>query len=168
MQIWVAFYAVVGGASATLLGLLFVAVSLNAAAILSEAHAGSKRLAEQAFQNFLAALMISLLALFPSLQLAELGIATLGVSAAWAVWVLVRVYLAFTRPFAAGSRWQSLRRQLSSLIGFGMLIVAALRMTLNLGDSRNLFAIASIILLFSATTVSWELLLNIAKLKRPA
>ena len=41
-------------------------------------------------------------------------------------------------------------------VGFGMLIFAALRMALNVGDSRNLFAVATIILLFSATAVSWS------------
>ena len=44
-----------------------------------------------------------------------------------------------------------------------MLIFAALRMALNVGDSRNLFAVATIILLFSATAVSWELLIKISK-----
>jgi hypothetical protein len=39
------------------------------------------------------------------------------------------------------------------------------RTAFNLGDSRGLFAIATMILLFSATTVSWELLLRIAKKK---
>ena len=38
-------------------------------------------------------------------------------------------------------------------------------MAFNLGDSRNLLAIAAIILLFSATAVSWELLLRLAKAK---
>ena len=44
-----------------------------------------------------------------------------------------------------------------------MLIFAALRMALNVGDSRSLFAVATIILLFSATAASWELLIKISK-----
>jgi hypothetical protein len=39
-------------------------------------------------------------------------------------------------------------------------------MALNVGDSRNLFAIASIVLLFSAAQVSWELLIRIGELKQ--
>ena len=46
-----------------------------------------------------------------------------------------------------------------------MLIFAAVRMAFQKGDSRNLFAIGAMILLFSATAVSWELLLRIAKAK---
>jgi hypothetical protein len=83
----------------------------------------------------------------------------------WSVWGLIRLYLALTRPYEPGARLQSLRRQFSSFMGFGILIVAALRMAFNLGGSSNLFAIATIILLSSATMVSWELLLKIAKAK---
>ncbi|MEJ1970601.1 MAG: hypothetical protein WDN03_18535 [Rhizomicrobium sp.] len=163
MQQWFGFYSVIGGAAVTLLGLLFVAVSINAAAVLGEAHGNSRRLAEQAFQNYLAVMLVSLLAIFPTLAIAELGLATLAVTALWSVWVLIRLYLALTRPYARGARLQSLRRQFSSLVGFGMLIVAALRMAFSWGDSRNLFAAATIVLLSSATAVSWELLLGIAK-----
>jgi hypothetical protein len=37
---------------------------------------------------------------------------------------------------------------------------------LNVGDSRNLFAVAAKLLLFSAAQVSWELLIRIGELKR--
>lgn len=166
MQGWFEFYSVIGAAAATLTGLLFVAVSLNVAAIFDEAQGRSRRLAEQAFQNYLAVLLVSLLALFPSMSLAELGLVTLCVTATWGAWVLVRLYQAITRPDGADARWQSLRRHVSSLVGFGMLIFAASRMALNVGDSRNLFAIATIVLLFSAAEVSWELLIRIGKTKR--
>jgi hypothetical protein len=67
MQGWLEFYAVTAGAAATLLGLLFVAVSINATVILGEAREDSKRLVEQAFQNYLAVLLVSLLAIVPAL-----------------------------------------------------------------------------------------------------
>jgi hypothetical protein len=165
MQIWTGFYSVVAGAAATLLGLLFVAVSINASVILDEAHGDSRRLAEQAFQNYLAAMLVSLLSIFPALDISELGFAVLALTAMRSAWALVRLYLAATRPHDPGSRLQSLRRHLISLVGFGMLTIAAVRTAFNLGDSRGLFAIATMILLFSATTVSWELLLRIAKKK---
>jgi hypothetical protein len=60
MQVWFGFYAVAGGAAATLMGLLFVAVSINAAAILNEARGHLQRLAEQAFQNCATVLLVSL------------------------------------------------------------------------------------------------------------
>jgi hypothetical protein len=166
MQTWSGFYSVIGAVAATLTGLLFVAVSMNVVAIFDRAHGHSRRLAEQAFQNYLAVLLVSLLALFPSMSLAELGFVTLCVTATWAVWVLVRLYLSISRRDKAEAPWRSMRRHISSLVGFGMLVFAASRMALNVGDSRNLFAIATIVLLFSAAQVSWELLIRIGELKQ--
>src|SRR5271156_181174 len=128
MQTWFEFYAVIGAAAATLTGLLFVAMSMNAAAALSTGPHGSRRLAEQAFQNYLAVLMVSLLALFPDMKLTTFSYVTLSVTALWVVGVLVRLYLTLVRPSNQGSRLFELRRHLSSLIGFGMLIAAAFRM----------------------------------------
>jgi uncharacterized membrane protein len=163
MQAWFGFYTAIGGFAATLLGLLFVAVSINAAAVLSETHEHAKRLAEQAFQNYLAVLMVALLAIFPTITIPTLGTTALSATAVWAVWVLIRLYLALTRPHDPESRRQLLRRQMSSLIGFGMLIYAAARMAFGPGDTLNLLAIATMILLFSATISSWQLLLRLAK-----
>jgi hypothetical protein len=162
MQTWSEFFSVMAGASATLLGLLFVSVSINATKILSEQHRNSKRLAEQAFQNYLAVLMVSLLALFPSLKPSELGASTLAVTIVWSVWVLVRLYQALIERSDSASRIYVLRRQIMSILGFGLLTSAAYRMASGHDDTRNTFAAANILLLFSATTVSWQLLLKLA------
>jgi hypothetical protein len=163
MQPWFQFYAVIATAAATLLGLLFVSVSLNAAAILGPSHEHARRLAEQAFQNYLTVLLVAVLALYPSTKISEFGPTTLGVTAISAFLALVRFYLALTRR--SESRIYAVRRHLTSLIGFALLITAALGMTFNTGDHRSLLATALIVLLFSATTVSWELLFRIAKLQ---
>ena len=162
MQTWTQLYSVTGASAATLLGLLFVAVSVTTPRTLGKMHQNSRRLAEQAFQNYLVIMLVSLLALFPSLNLAELGYATLGLTALRGVSALVRLYWAAMKPYESGTRWQSLRRQYPSLIGFALLIIAASRMALNLGENRTLYAVATVVLLFSATAVSWELLLRIA------
>ena len=163
MQAWFQFYAVIGGAAAALLGLLFVAISLNASHTLGPGHDNSRRLAEQAFQNYLAVLMVSLLALFPQMERRTFGLVILSVTALWAIWVLVRLYQTLTRPTAGEPRLFALRRHLSSLIGFTILIVAALRMGVRAEDERNWLASGTMVLLFSATIVSWEVLVRIAK-----
>jgi hypothetical protein len=165
MQAWFGFYAVVGGAAATLIGLLFVVVSINAAVILNEAHGHSRRLAEQAFQNYVAVLSVSMLALFPSMSLSEFSFVTLLVTAVSGIWVLVRVYLALTKPHDTVSRMHALRPQVFSLLGFGMLIFAAVRMASEMGDNRNLLAASMVVLLLAATRVSWALLLRIGEVK---
>jgi hypothetical protein len=166
MQVWFGFYTVIAGAAVTLMGLLFVAVSINAAAILNEAHGHSRRLAEQAFQNYIAVLVVSLFALFPSLSISTFSLLTLLVTAASGVWVLVRLYLALTKPNGDTRRIHLLRPQILSLVGFGMLIFAAARMASKMGDERNLLAASTMILLLAATNVSWALLLRIAAVKR--
>ena|SRR5580698_6154896 len=166
MQAWFNFYAVIGAVAATLTGLLFVALSMNAAVTLSRGPEGSRRLAEQAFENYLAVLMVSLLALFPDTSLITFGRTTLMVTAAWTVWVLVRLYLAAAEPSVHETRLLAVRRHLSTLIGFGLLIYAAGRMAWDGTDTRDTLAGANIVLLFSATEKAWGLLNRIALAKR--
>ena len=166
MQAWFEFYAVIGAAAATLTGLLFVAMSMNAAAALSKGPRGSRRLAEQAFENYLAVLMVSLLALFPDMRLVVFGRITLLVTATWTAWVLVRLYQAVAEPSVHETRSLALRRHLSTMIGFGLLIYAAARMALDGKDTRDTLAAANILLLFSATEKAWGLLNRIASAKR--
>src|ERR1700722_17831391 len=140
MQAWFNFYAVIGAVAATLTGLLFVAMSMNAAVALSRGPHGSRRLAEQAFKNYLAVLMVSLLALFPDMPLLVFGRVTLMVTATWTAWVLVRLYQAAAEPSVHETRWTALRRHLSTMIGFGLLIYAAARMAWNGADMRDTLA----------------------------
>jgi hypothetical protein len=163
MQAWSQFYTVVGGAAAALLGLLFVVVSMNATATLGAGPGSSKRLAEQAFQNYLAVLLVSLLALYPQISPASFGSATLSVIAIWAVWVMVRFYQTLTGPKEDEPRFLALRRHFSTIAGFGILIYTAVRMALKIDVELNTFASGTIVLLFSATVVSWELLGRIAR-----
>jgi hypothetical protein len=166
MQAWFNFYAVIGACAATLMGLLFVALSMNAVAALSRGPEGSRRLAEQTFENYLAVLMVSLLALFPDMSLTTFGRITLLVTGAWTVWVVVRLYQAATEPSVHETRLVATRRHVSTLIGFGLLIYSAGRMALDGEDTRDTLAAANIVLLFSATEKSWGLLNRIATPKR--
>ena len=167
MQAWFDFYAVIGAASATLTGLLFVAVSLNAAVALSRGPTGSRRLAEQAFQNYLAVLMVSLLALFPDTSLMTFGRITLAVTAGWTVWVVVRLYQAAAERSVHETRLVATWRHLSTLIGFGLLVYSAGRMAVSGEDMRNTIAAANVVLLFSATEKAWGLLNRIAVVRQP-
>jgi hypothetical protein len=162
MQTWSQLYSVTGASAATLLGLLFVAMSISAPAARGKMHQNTRHLADQAFQNYLVVMLVSLFAIFPSLTLRELGLATLGLTALRAVWAVIRLYWAAMKPYEAGSRLQSLRRQVLSLVGFALLIYSALCMALDRGDTRTTFAVANVTLLLSATTGAWELLLRIA------
>jgi hypothetical protein len=163
MQAWGPLFSVTAESAATMLGLLFVAVSIHGAG--GKMHPDSRILAEQAFSNYLLVLLTSALALFPSLTLRQLGILALGLTAARGVWAAIRMYRVAMRPLIEGSRWKSLRRHVLSLVGFAVLILAAARLTLNYGDPRAWFAAAVVALLLGATSMAWELLLRISASK---
>jgi hypothetical protein len=162
MHPWAPFYAAVAAAAATLMGLLFVAVSVNAPATIGAGHGRSLRLSEQALQNYLTTVLVSLVALMPNISIRSFGIATFcmtvisGALTVWRFWVLAV-------GVKRGARVAFVRRYGSSLLGFGMLIASAVRMSLGVGDERSLFAISLLVLLGSATMVSWGLLLRIAQ-----
>lgn len=160
---WSSFFSVIGGTSATLLGLLFVAISINAPATLGKGQEHSRRLAGQAFQNYLAVVMVALLALIPRMDLDTFGRITLAVSALWVVWVGMRVYQGATGGGSLDFRLRALRRHLPTLIGYAMLVIAALRMALSGEDDLAWIAAALMVMLFSAARVSWQFLLDLAK-----
>jgi hypothetical protein len=168
MQGWAGFYELLGGAAATLLGLLFVSVSLNAETILGPAHRHSKRLAEQAFQNYLCVLVISLLVCFPGMSLSALGLSILGTTVMWGLWVLWRMYQVVSGPRPSESRFRSLRRYTTTFVGFSLLLYAGIRMLAAHDDETDTIAIGVLLLLISATVVSWELLIKVAEEKYAA
>ena len=163
MENWSSFFSVIGSASAALLGLLFVSISINAPATLGKGQDHSRRLAEQAFQNYLAVLMVSLLTLIPDMSLATLAKSTMLIAGIWVVWVFIRLYQGMMGKGTIQFRIRSLRPHLSSLIGYAMLIIAAVLMASSGKDERDLFAGAGIVLLLSATRVSWQFLVRIAE-----
>jgi hypothetical protein len=167
MQAWAEFYTATAAASAALLGLLFVVVSINAPAALGPEQAVSRRLTEQAFQNYLAVLMVSLLALFADIRTPVFGGVTLASTAMWSIWVFIRFGQAVFHRAERRSWILAIRRHFSSLIGFTMLLAAATRMTLDLGDNYSWLAASMLVLMFSATSVSWELLARIARREGP-
>jgi hypothetical protein len=163
MQTWIAFFALSGGASATLMGLLFVAVSIHAGKFLSDQHKASRRFAEQAFQNYLSVLLVSLLSMFPDISEQLFGAITLSMTAAASVWVLIRMYLAAVDPSEIGTRAQRIRTQYPSLLGFALLIYAASGLALNQNwGGRNTFAAAVMVLMLAGTVVSWRLLVGMS------
>jgi hypothetical protein len=165
MQPWSNFFEMVGAAAATLLGLLFVSVSVNAQTILGTERKHPKRLAEQAFQNYLAILFLSLFALFAGLSASGFGYSILGATAIWSFWILTRVYLSLSDPDIRESRWQMLRRYIAPLVGFGLLVYAGFEMVLYKEYQVQNVATALLVLLVSATVVSWELLISVAQEK---
>ncbi len=162
MQAWSTFYATIGAASATLLGLLFVAVSVNASAALGSKDRVTSGMTEQAFQNYLAVLLVALLALFPDLPPKIFGAVTLLSLASRGVWLAIRLVQMARLASPRKLTLRAARRHLTPVLGFSLLFVAAVSMARGRTNDYNTLASATLVLLFSATTVSWELLRRIA------
>jgi uncharacterized membrane protein len=163
MQPWSGFFGVLAACAATLLGLLFVTASINAASILGAARASSRKIAEQAFQNYIAVLLVSLVALIPDIDPPSLGITSVALTAVGMVLVLVRVPQIWRAPGNGRSNLRLLRRHGSSLAGFILLFYSSVLMAHGDQHHFNLFAASLIVLLAAATTVSWELLVYLSK-----
>ena len=118
MQAWQTFYELLGGAAATLLGLLFVSVSMNAQIILGSTHMQSRRLAEQAFQNYLAVLVVALLVSLPTIGHESLGYTLLSITVIWSGWALVRLVSTLRNPIIGDTRRNVVRRYLATIMGF--------------------------------------------------
>ncbi|HEX3916419.1 MAG TPA: hypothetical protein VHW60_03705 [Caulobacteraceae bacterium] len=163
MQQWWQYYAVVAGASATLMGLLFVSVSLNAARLAADEPGGPRRLAEQAFRSYVTIILVSLLALFPSLSLTDFGRASLAITASAAILSIYHLH-AFIGG-GASERKNLLppmsRRLISAVIGLGLLIYAEFQMGILGLDARDTLAAGTLVLLSSAALTSWDLLLKL-------
>jgi hypothetical protein len=161
MQAWEQFFEMLGGVAATLLGLLFVSVSINAETILGPGHTHSRRLAEQAFQNYIMVLITSLLIVIPTMVPTALGQTLLWMSGIWGLWAVSRAVRSIMNSEALG--WVRLaRRYAVTLLGFATLIYAGWQLMEGTTTKLDTVAIGAMILLVSATIVSWELLINLA------
>src|SRR5690606_38323563 len=74
IESWNTFYTAVSAASATLVGLLFVSLSVNLKLVTGEQHAEIRALAIQTFTNFTYVLIISLIFLIPNPSPSGVGI----------------------------------------------------------------------------------------------
>ena len=71
---WHDFFAAVAGVTATLVGLLFVALALNPAVMADDGPAGLRTWAGQTFHSFLMVLVIALVILIPETGPLGLGL----------------------------------------------------------------------------------------------
>lgn len=162
IQAWHDYFGMLGAASATLLGLLFVSVSINAETILGSAHKYSMHLAEQAFHNYIATVVLSLMVFYPGISNGSLGLTILFLSGLYSARLAIRVYKAMRAPRGAESRFDAVRRYGATLCGFVML---ALGGALMLQDKQlqPIIAMGGLVLIVSATAISWQLLVRVAE-----
>jgi hypothetical protein len=161
---WHDFFLASAGASAALLGLLFVGVSINLGAIAARERVDLRAKAGLAFSNLIYVLMISLLLLVADPEAHGLAIG-LGAIAGLG---LVRV-IGHLRVIIRAQR--RLRDQLPTLRRIGWTIAADLVLgyvavvLYAAGDARVIVLIvaAVFILLIGASDIAWEMLVQVSQ-----
>ena len=163
---WHDFYITMGTASASLIGLLFVALSINVDAINGSSREDLRAFAEQAFSSFSTVLLIAVIFLIPTANPGSLGIAfvALGLGAGArmvrrgpAIWRSVRhgrlgerMFWRFVLPAAA-------------VIG---LVICGLGLLVGNASSPYWLVTVIIAMLLSAARSSWDLLVKVSEDRR--
>jgi len=163
---WKEFYGLEGAAAATLMGLLFVAVALNADLILAKDRPQTKLRAEQAFQNYVAVLMISQIMLFPKLPNDILSMFLLLEASLMILYAAFRLFKSARNPEIGFGRAHHTRRLIPSFFAYGLIVSGAYNL-LNHFEPAALFRVAfgTLLLLVTATVTSWELLIRVAEIR---
>ena len=158
---WHDFFITAGAASASLLGLLFVALTLNIEEVTDPEQPMLLLLAEQSFSSWLTVLFLSLFALVPSQQpagfaselaiVAGLGLVRSSVNG-------VRVGRRGQLPW--GWRHAVRRFAMPGLADIALLVIAANVATGSWPDTVWLI-LATVLLVISAAEASWDLLARV-------
>jgi len=166
---WQSFYMLAGTSSATLVGLLFVAVSLHLDLVGESGAEVILSLARRTFTRFILIVVVALLFLVPDQRPLGLGLPLLAlgvvdtVRTGWSARVIVRA-----GKNASGRRDAVTRTPLSVVLpllsGLGLIALAA---TVLAGETSYLYWMVPIIagILASAATNSWNLMLGLAQYK---
>ena len=159
---WHDFYITAGTTSATLVGLLFVGISLHVRIVAT--HVDVRRLARVTLSTFVAVVMISLIMLVPSDRAAETGL--------YLTWASL-ISLALIIPSAIAALWTDRRRALPRsvlVIRFGLVLVTFVGASVagvvltngDLIDAFNLLFGAVLLMLVVSVRNTWELLVTLA------
>lgn len=159
VQGWQPFYGAIATASSALVGLLFVALTLNAAILIRAESADLRVLAQQTFSTFVIIIGLSLMFLIPEPTPIGLGLPLLCI----AIVGLVNSIRAIRPLFETNRPWTSFFKHVGlRLIGLIAMVVLA-SITMVTGDADNLYWLVApmMILLISATLHVWSLLIGI-------
>ncbi len=154
---WQSFYLLVGTAAATLIGLLFVAVSINIDAFRQRASRDLQHFAALTFNCFFYVLIFAIVFLVPDQSPLGLGLPLLVLGSL--AFVNTVIQQRRTRKIQGGMGDVRLAQRfiVPSLCLFGLIVVA---IALMLGDTLSLYGLVIIVILLlgSAAQNAWALL----------
>ena len=165
---WHDFYLTMGTASASLIGLLFVALSLNLDAITDDSRDDLRAFADQAFSSFSVVLLIAVFFLIPENDASTLGSLYIVLSFFAAYRMLRRVPAVWTGRHRGRPREATFWRfVLPTAAVLGLFVVG---LGLIVGQASALYWLVAVIigLLMSAARSSWDILVKVGAHRRAA
>jgi hypothetical protein len=166
---WHDFYLTAGAAAATLIGLLFVGLSINLDEFTADAGGDLRLLAEQAFANFIFVLVIALFVLIPNQDATSLALELVIVGIVGASRMVRRVR-AFRRgqqdPFGG---WVYIVRRLG-LPGIASVALILVGVEVPQNPISAFFWLLAVVLIYltSAADTAWDLLIEVGRQRRKA
>jgi hypothetical protein len=159
---WHNFYLLLGGASATLVGLLFVALTLRLNRVREAARIDLRAIVSNTFGNFIYVLIVSAVMLIPSQSPQDLGkqLMLLGsIGLLYTISQFREVHRSRQREWGAGT----LRLFVLPLIAFVGMVVIALTMLRGQSDGLYWMVTVILILLTTAADNAYRLLVEVAE-----
>ena len=157
---WHDFYIMVGTAAATLVGLLFVSLSLNSHLITGDENTEARLMAAQTFSNFLSVLMFAVLFLIPDPGRWGLGVPLAFIGSAGLYGTARRSVTArHPHPGPSGSL-RFARHGLASALCYLALIVVAVTVMFGHTDGLYWLIPVMLVLIAEASRNAWKLLLQ--------
>jgi hypothetical protein len=166
---WHDFFLAATGASAALLGLLFVGVSINLSAIAADERVDLRARAAQAFTNLVFVLVIGLLLLIPHLDPTTLA-SGLALVAAFGLYRVARnVYEVVRERERFNNRRSTIRRIGWTVVADAVLVFTAWRIWDSAGAASVIGNLVSVVfvLLVGAADIAWEMLTEVSASRNP-
>lgn len=160
------FFSVAAGVAATLIGLLFVALSLNPAIMADDRPSGLRVWSGQTFHSFLMVLTLSMIAVIPVTSGLPFAIALAIVGATGLIGVVRAVRFAQRDPDPDWRLSRAIWRFFSPLTAYGMCLWAAYLAWRNDPDALSWMVPVIFLLVMSAASSCWELLKDLGNPKQ--
>jgi hypothetical protein len=159
---WHDFYILVGTAAATLLGLLFVAVSLGAGYLTEEHQSGTRTFMSPVVVHFTSVFFLSAVALFPSHQ-AKFLAALIGSTALTGATISTYITIQVVRTDMTNYIQDYLAYGLLPGISYLVLLAAAVSIYLEKDFGLNALAGALLLLAIANIRNAWDLMLTMVR-----
>ena len=162
VQEWQTFYATIAASSATLVGLLFVAVAVNPNAIARGNNGGTRLLARHTFTSFLYMIGIGITFLIPRQVPLGLGLPLLSIGIVGLIYTLADLRAAHANLSQATDKRGVLSQSAPKVVALVLLIIIAIMLLVGAEASILWWMIAPMmLLLLSASSNTWALLVAV-------